>query len=127
MGEIKVTFFYARRTVEIQIQYNDNNKMSLFFQNFVKKLNSNLTIDDFNFFYEGHILDKDSLISKNNNIYNKEKINLSAERKLRIIKCPKCLSNNSIINIDNYKIIFSDCKYDHIENKLFNEYENLKK
>ena len=61
---IKVNFFYERRTIQILSTYDE--EMSIIFKKFLNKLNSNLTINDFNFFYEGHKLSLDSTISKNN-------------------------------------------------------------
>ena len=122
---IKVNFFYERRT--IQIQSTDAEEMSIIFKKFLNKLNSNLTINDFNFFYEGHKLSLDSTISKNNFIKKDEEIIIFAERKLGIIKCPKCICNDCIIKIENYRLTFSGCKYNHIENLIFDQYEQSQK
>jgi len=38
--------------------------------------------------------------------------------KLRIIKCPQCVCNDSIINLKDYHITFYDCKYSH-KNRIY--------
>ena len=60
-------------------------------------------------------------------IENKE--NISVERKLRTIKCPQCICNDSIINLNNYQIAFYGCKYKKHNNNiyLFDEYYDSQK
>ena len=125
--KIKVTFFCQRRTVIIKCSTED--KLNKIFNDFIKEINSNYVSNEFDFYYEGCKLNNDAtalknIIPKDNKIDN---INIIAERKLRIIKCPKCICNDCIININDYRIIFYGCKYNHTVYKLFNEYDKSQK
>ena len=48
-------------------------------------------------------------------------INISVQKKLRIIKCPKCM-NDSIINLNNYVASFYGCKNGHLDNEVYDQY-----
>ena len=122
--EVNVTFFYQRRTVNIHCKVTE--QLKEIFKKFIYKINPSYSLKEFDFYYEDDKLDDDSknlseIISGDNNI------NLSAERKLRIIKCPECICNDCIINEDNYRLIFYGCKYNHIVSKLLNEYDQSQK
>ena len=121
---VTVTFFYERKTIEIQCSFEE--QMINIFQIFVKKLNPSFTINDFDFFFEGRKLDNNS--TENLNFLSKKsKITIFVEKRSRIIRCPKCICNDSIINIENYHLTFSGCKYNHNVNRLFNEYNECQR
>ena len=122
---VKITFFYERKTIEIQC--TDKEIISDIFKRFLYKLNQNLKLCDFDFFYEGEKLNLDSTIENNEILKNKYQFSISAERKTRIIKCPECICNDSIINIGDNQITFYGCKYGHIINKLYSEYKQSQK
>jgi len=121
---VEVTFFYERKTIEIPCKVDE--KMTNIFQKFINKLNSSSTVNDFDFFYEEKKLDNNTKILKDILKKNRE-IAIFVEKKSRIIKCPKCICNDSIISIDNYHLTFSGCKYNHTVNRLFNEYKESQK
>ena len=121
---VTVTFFYERKTIEIQCSFEE--QMINIFQSFAKKLNPSFTINDFDFFFEGRKLDNNS--TENLNFLSKKsKIPIFVEKRSRIIRCPKCICNDSIINIENYHLTFSGCKYNHNVNRLFNEYNECQR
>ena len=117
---VLVTFFYERKTIEIEFPVEE--QMIKIFQSFVNQLNPNLTINDFDFYYEGKKLNNNSTANLKFLMNRKSKISISVEKRSRIIRCPKCICNDSIINLENYHLTFSGCKYNHNVNRLYNEY-----
>ena len=116
-------FIYQAKT--ITIPYNGEEKLKEIFQRFVDEINQTkgqYIINEFAFLYEGKKLNDDSKMIKDIIIQNKK--NIIVKRKLRIIKCPQCICNDSIINLNDYHISFYDCKYDH-KNRIYllNEYD----
>ena len=122
IDEVSVTFFSQRKTIIIKCNVEEHLKE--IFTKFVSKINPNYILNEFEFFYEGNKLDDYSASLKNIIISGYKDINISAERKLRIIKCPNCICNDCIINVHNYQIIFYGCKYNHISYKLLNDYDD---
>ena len=121
--EYRIFFSYEMKTIQIQCSSKD--EIQKIFEKFASKLNAN--INDFEFFYEGHKINKDlTLLELINNEKNKE-ILISVEKKVKIIKCPLCTCNDCILNIENYKINFSNCKYNHNVYKIFDEYKESQK
>ena len=121
--DAKVTFYYNKKT--IQIQCSNDEEMIKIFKRFSSKLNTNE--DDFEYFYENKKIDNNSSISKLTNNKNQKEIVVTAERKSKIIKCPECICNDTIINIEDYRLKFYGCKYNHSVNKIFNDYDTSQK
>lgn len=121
----RVFFIYEKRMIQIQCTLED--KMEDIYQKFITKLNPSLSINDFDYFYEGNKLDK-NIQNLNNSIFiDKNEVTISVEKKSKIVKCPQCICNDSIIDIDNYVIKFSNCKYNHVDYKIFDDYEETQK
>ena len=59
---------------------------------------------------------------KNNN--NAKKNEITVIKRSKIMKCPKCVCNNAIIKVEDYKLKFSECRYHHEEIHPFDDYEN---
>jgi len=121
LDDVDVSFVCQRKTYKVKCKITES--LDNIFKKFVKQINENFISNEFDFYYEGLKLNNDStalnaVIPKTNNI------NITAERKIRIIKCPECICNDCIIKIKDYRIIFYGCKYNHITNKLLNEYYN---
>ena len=122
---IIVTFIYEKRAFSIQCSLEE--EIINIYKKFVSKLNPNLTVNDFDFFYEGKKLGKDSRSLSNSIFIDKNNITISAEKKSKIIKCPQCICNNCIIDIDNYIIKFYGCKFNHTDFKIFDDYTKTQK
>jgi len=120
--EAAVIFFNKKYPVKIQCTVEE--KMEKIFQRFAKKLNCNIYIKDFDLFNEGKKINNDSTVLK---LIGNKKIKNSffvfVEIKSKIIKCPHCKSNDTIIKIENFRLKFDGCKYNHSINKLFDDYE----
>ena len=121
--DFKIFFSYEKKT--FQMQSSKEEVMQTLFSKFANELEMN--INDFDFFYEGDKIDKNTKLSDLIHNENKKEIIVSVEKKLKIIKCPQCICNDCIINIENYKIKFTKCKYDHIVYKIFDEYKESQK
>ena len=98
-----------RKIDEIPIQCKIDDKMKEIFSAFTTKVNSDLY--DLEFYYNGKRINSDSNqtfrnLTDNNNISN---ININVIKRSKIIKCPKCICNNCIIKVENYKLKFSNC------------------
>ena len=121
----KVNFIYEKRVIEIQCKPEDD--LTTIYQRFLNKLNPNLTQENFDFFYEGNKLDK-GLKNLNEIIFqNKKEITISVEKKSNIIKCPQCMCNDCIIDIEDYVINFYGCKYNHTDYKIIDDYQDTQK
>lgn len=120
-----VTFIYEKRTFGIQCTLEE--EMISIYKKFLSKINPNLTVNDFDFFYEGKKLDIDLQNLRDSVFRDKNDITILAEKKSKIIKCPQCIYNNCIIDIDNYIIKFYGCKYNHTVFKLFDDYTETQK
>ena len=121
--DAKVSFMFEKRTTVIQCSIKE--EMKKIFERFAQKLYSNA--NDFDFFYEDIKVDEDSTIFKLTDNENQREIVITAEKKVKIIKCPDCICNDAIINIGNYQITFSNCKYNHIVNKIYDNYKDSQK
>ena len=55
--EVKVTFIFEKRTIEVQCIQNE--EIKTIYGKFINKLNPKLNINDFDFFYETIKLSKD--------------------------------------------------------------------
>ena len=120
--EIKVTFVYDTKTIKVTSSPED--EMTKLFEKFIIKVNASSKINDYIFYYEGNILDHNSTISKNPLISDKKDISISVQKKLRIVKCPKCKCNDCIINLSNYQLTFYGCKYAHLFTDIYDNYLN---
>ena len=109
--EIKVTFIYETRTILVLCSEQD--EMTSLFQKFIHKLNPSSTLNNYIFYYEGNILNNSSTIKNNPLLSGKKEFTISAQKNLRIIKCPKCNYNDCIVNLYNYKLEFYGCEHNH--------------
>ena len=123
--EVKVTFIYEKKTIIILGSVKED--LSKVFDKFVFKLNPSSTLSDYEFYYEGHKLTNITNIQKSNIIENKKEFAISAFKKTKKIKCPKCICNDCILKINNYQLSFYGCKYKHNDNKIFDDYFDSQK
>ena len=101
--------------------------MEAIYQKFITKLNPNLSNNDFDFFYNANKIDKNIKILDDLNQENKKEITIIVERRSKIVKCPQCICNECIIDIDDYIIHFYGCKYKHTDFKIFDDYKRTQK
>ena len=120
--EIQATFIYKNNQIVIQSKKDD--EMKSMFEKFITKLNSSLNLNEFSFLYNGKELAYDSTIGKNPDIGDKQNISINVQKKGRNCKCPKCICNDCIINLNNYQVVYYGCKYDHKEVSEYDLYKN---
>ena len=124
--DIKITFTYLDRTIDILC--NKKEEMNEMYKKFVSKLNDGSDITHYIYYYNGHKLGHNSTIGNNQYIGKSEKdINISVQKKNRFIKCPKCICNDSIIDLNNYLARFYGCKYKHKYMRVYDDYINSQK
>ena len=121
--EVKATFIYKDRTINIQCSSGD--EVSKLFQSFINKLEIQGKITDYTFIYNGNELEYNSTIAKNKYLSGKKEINIITHKKLRIIKCPKCVSNDCIVNLRNYIAFLYGCKFGHTDSIIYENYNNI--
>ena len=118
-----VNFCYEESPTEIQCLFDD--EMNKIFKKYATKLGSKE--DNFDFFYEKKKISNDSTLYKLIGNRNKKNIIIFVKRKSKIIKCPKCICNDTIIKIENFRLKFEGCKYNHSDIKIFDDYDTTQK
>jgi hypothetical protein len=118
--EVKVIFTYLNRT--IQIFCKEDEQMEAMFKEFTKKLDDDSEPNHYIYYCENNILRPESTIKNNKYLSNQKEINISVQKKLRFIKCPNCKCNDSIINLDNYLVLFYGCKTEHSSRCVYDKY-----
>ena len=122
---VNITFIYEKRTISIQCKQNEG--INSIYQKFVNKLNPNSNINDFDYFYEGQKLGKNIQNLKDFLQENQKDVNISVEKRTKVVKCPECICNDCMIDIDDYIIKFYGCKYKHVDYKIFDDYKSSQK
>ena len=117
-GNKEVCFIFQRKSYTVQSKVTES--LETTFKKFVNLINPSFVPEEFDFYYEGSKLNDGQKIFKDV-ITETKNINITAERKLRIIKCPECICNDCIINLEDYQINFYGCKYNHRTTKLLNQ------
>ena len=123
--EFKATFIYEKRPFEIQC--NTNEEVNTIYGKFINKLSPNLSINDFDYFYNGIKIGKNIKNLQEFISDNKKDITICVEKRSKIVKCPVCICNDCIIDIDDYIIKFYGCKYKHTDFKIFDDYKGSQK
>ena len=62
-----------------------------------------------------------------NNLGGKNEITTITQKNIKIIKCPKCVSNDCIVNLKNYKVLFYGCKFGHTCTAIYGDYSLCQK
>ena len=118
-----VSFCYEENSIEVQCTFNE--EMSEIFKKYAAKLGS--SENNLDFFYEKKKISNDSTLLKLIGNRNKKNIIIFVKRKSKIIKCPGCTCNDTIIKIENFRLKFEGCKYNHSDIKIFDDYETTQK
>ena len=104
------TFKVLERDVKpIDIQFKKESTLKEIFASYANKMQTDLY--DLEFYFNGQKVDLNSdltfksLIGNNNS----KEIEINVFKRSKIIKCPKCICNNCVIKVENYKLHFSNC------------------
>ena len=123
--EVKITFTYLNKTITALCK--DELEINKMYELFTNKLNDGSEPSHYYYYCNGNKLGHDSTICKNKYLAGKKDLNITVQKKLRIIKCPKCKCNDCIVNLDDYKLSFYGCKYNHSYTAVYDEYINVQK
>ena len=126
--KVNVDFFYEGKKYSVSCSSED--KLNTMFDKFIKILNNESQIEEYSFFFNDEEFkeeENNKTIGRNSLIGGKNKIIISVQKKLKIIKCPKCNYNDSIIDLKNYQAAFSGCEHNHSINFNYNIYQNCQK
>ena len=108
----KAIFYSDRKNLDkVEVLCKNNETMNSIFEKFSHKIEANL--NDFNFFYKGKKLKENSTISSIKNSKATNDIDILFKRRSKIMKCPECVCNNCVINIDKYRLNFTECCHGH--------------
>ena len=120
----------------IQIQCTVENTLAQIFDKFLNKVflgtneKDKIDINDYIFFINRKEIKKEQKIKEliENKAGENKIILISIKKRSKVMKCPVCECNNCIIQINNYGLYFSDCKYkEHKCVKIFADYETSQK
>ena len=104
--DAKVTFIFIDFNLEHHIfQCKNNEKMGQIFTRFSTK--EKISLKDYEFYYKNKKIDFDSTIIELANNKEATHITISVKKRSKINKCQKCVCNNCIIKIEDYKLKFS--------------------
>ena len=124
--DAKVTFIFIDFNLEHHIfQCKNNEKMGQIFTRFSTK--EKISIKDYEFYYKNKKIDFDSTIIELANNKEATHITISVKKRSKINKCQKCVCNNCIIKIEDYKFKFSECRYGHEDADTLDNYEKSQK
>ena len=126
--EVKVTFLYLNKT--IQVLCKSDEELDKMFAKFIAKINEDKDdskLDHYIFYYDGKKLGHDSTIEKHKFLSGKREISISVQKKLRIVKCQSCKCNDCIISLNNYLCSYYGCKYGHSSFSIYDNYINIQK
>ena len=130
--DLKVKFHYLSTVIEISC--NTSEDINKIYDKFVDALNEPLTDEKdktkatyYIYYYKGNKLGNKGTIGNNKYLRGQKDININVQRKLRFIKCPKCVCNDCIVNLENNLLTFYGCKYKHIVSTKYDEYIKVQK
>ena len=128
--EVRVNFIFENK-IPLQVLCSSNDEMVNVFGKFKSKLNPDANIDDYEFSYLGEVLGYESTLAKNikfpDSKSSTNEITILVKRRVRICKCPECKCNDCIINLNNYQVFFSGCKYGHSVKVVYDNYNNMQR
>ena len=123
---ITVNFIFLERVIDpVNIQCNSNEKIEEILNKFGNKIQ--LNSKDFEYYYKGEKINKNVTLNEITNNGNTKIIDISVKKKSKIMKCFQCDCNNGVIQVENYKLHFSQCRHDHECIKTFSEYEDTQR
>jgi len=122
--EIKVIFNYLNKNYPATCKEND--EMKKMYEQFISKLDDDSKITHYIYYYDGNKLGNEGTIKNNKYLSGKNELIISVQKKLRIIKCPKCM-NDCIIDLNNYLASFYGCKNGHSNNEVYDQYIYLQR
>ena len=120
-----VTFNYVGGSITISI--TGDKKIKDMIQMFLDKFNPNAKIYNYVYNFGGRRINPytyDQTIEENKDFGDPSvtKVNISVQKNIHIIKCPKCNYDDCVINIGGYKTIFYNCEHFHLQGSSYDNY-----
>ena len=121
----KASFIYSKRTFEILCTGKD--KLEELFQKFIIKFNPDSQIRDYNFYYDGKEIERETYnqtLETINYLKKRDTFVISVEKNIKIIQCPMCNYGDCVVSLSNYKTIFYNCEHKHLKISSYEKYYN---
>ena len=123
--EVKVRFTYLTKIIEVTCK--DDEDINKMFAKFVKELKDDSQPTHYIYYYEGNKLGNKGTINNNKYLRGLKDITITVQKKLRMVKCPECVCNDCIVNLDNNLLTFYGCKYKHTITTKYDVYISVQK
>ena len=123
MSKITVTFMYANKGNSVLCSGKD--KIETMIDKFINKFNPNSKSVDYNFYYEGNLIDPNTYnqsIEENESLSKKESLIISVEKNIKVIQCPECNYGDCVVNLMHYSTVFYNCEHKHLH---ISSYDNF--
>ena len=118
--QVKTTFNYLNKS--IQVLCKDDEEINKMYEKFANKLSDGSEASHYIYYYNGNKLGHLSTIGKNKYLVGKRDIIITVQKKLRIVKCPGCICNDCIVNLNDYIVSYYGCKYHHEFTSVYDKY-----
>ena len=123
--EIQVRFTYLNQIKLVTCK--DNEDKSKMFEQFTNQLDDDSKPTHYIYYHEGNKLDFQGKICDDRYLRGKKDIIIAVQKKLRFVKCPECVCNDCIVNLDHNLLTFYGCKYNHTTTKKYDDYIKIQK
>ena len=123
MPEIKVTFIYANKSISVTC--SEEETIEAMIEKFINIFNKDSKNVDYNFYYEGNLIDRSTYnqsINENEMLSKKESFIISVEKNIKVIQCPKCNYGDCVISLMHYGTVFYNCEHKHLH---ISSYDNF--
>ena len=102
-------------------------KMDKVIDQFKNKIKSEKDPREYLFYNKNSVINTELTISDLQKI-NGNTINIAVRKRTKFIKCPDCIANTSLLEIENYGLHYYGCKnHPDIKRKTFDDYEDSQK
>ena len=102
-------------------------KMDKVIDQFKNKIKSDKDPREYLFYNKNSVINTELTISDLQKI-NGNNINIAVRKRTKFTKCPDCVANTSLLEIENYGLHYYGCKnHPDIKRKTFDEYEDSQK
>jgi hypothetical protein len=112
----KTASFMFENKQSISIPCQGKEKLVELIKKYIKQINPNSNIVDYNFYYEGKKIERSDYEKpiENNDFGKNESFILSVEKNIKIIKCPVCNYDDCVVSLRDYKTTFYNCEHKHL-------------
>ena len=126
--QVSVNFeFVDENYKSVVFQCSPTEKMDKVIDQFKNKIKSDKDPREYLFYNKNSVINTELTISDLQKI-NGNNINIAVRKRTKFTKCPDCVANTSLLEIENYGLHYYGCKnHPDIKRKTFDEYEDSQK